>query len=106
MARDLVVNDHDLALGLVMGVIQFGLGFTLFTLGSRFVPAAELTLVALTEVVLAPVWVWLGVGERASAMTLIGGSIIIAAISALSVVGMHRHGRATNAVTIRTSSST
>ncbi|MEE9250481.1 MAG: EamA/RhaT family transporter, partial [Alphaproteobacteria bacterium] len=71
-----------------MGVIQFGLGFTLFTLGLALRPAAELTLPALTEVVLAPVWVWLGVGGRASAMTLIGGSIIIAAISALSVVGM------------------
>ena len=103
MAGDLVVNDHDLALGLVMGVIQFGLGFTLFTLGSRLVPAAELMLLALTEVVLAPVWVWLGMGERASAMTLLGGSIIIAAISAVSVVGMHRRGRATNAATVRTS---
>ena len=80
MAEGLVVTPHDLGLSLVMGVGQFALGFTLFTLGASHVPAAELMVVALSEVVLAPLWVWLGIGERPSALTLLGGAIIMAAI--------------------------
>lgn len=90
MAETLVVTTHDLLLALAMGVIQFGLGFTLFTFGSRHVPAAELMLVALTEVLLAPIWVWIGVGERASVATLIGGALLMAAIAGLALSGMRR----------------
>jgi len=90
MADGLAVTPHDLALCLVMGVVQFGLGFTLFTMGATHVPAAELMVVALSEVVLAPLWVWLGIGERPSALTLTGGAIIMAAIVGLAMCGMQK----------------
>ena len=101
IASDLIVSNHDLALSLVMGVVQFGVGFTLFTFGARYVPAAELMLLSLTEVVLAPIWVWLGVGERASVMTLFGGGIILVSITALSVFGILRNRKYINALKLK-----
>ena len=45
-------------------------------------------LVMLVEVVLAPLWVWLGVGETPSAGTLIGGAIVLAAVLAQTLSGL------------------
>ena len=73
-----------------MGTVQVGLGLTVFTIGARHVPAVELALVAMTELVLAPVWVWLGVGEVPSAFTLAGGAIIMTAISYQALSGVRR----------------
>ena len=55
-----------------------GLGFALLTLGARLLPAAQVGLIALLEVVLGPLWVWLALDERPG--TLVGGAIVIAAI--------------------------
>ena len=80
LSENFVYTPRDLALCVVMGVVQIGIGMTLFTLGSRHVPATELTLLALTEVVLAPLWVWLALDEVPTALTLAGGAIVLAAI--------------------------
>ena len=70
----------DLALALAMGVVQLGGGLVLYTRASRHLPAAELQLVATAELVMAPLWVWIGVREAPGAATLVGGSLIILAI--------------------------
>ncbi len=80
----------DLALAAAMGVVQVGVGMILFTKGSRHVPAAELTLLSLTEVVLAPIWVWLAMGEAPGVPTLVGGAIVFAAIIGRAISGMRR----------------
>ena len=61
-----------------MGAVTLSGGMVLYTLGSRVVPAAELALLSNIEVMLAPVWVWLVLGETASATTLLGGGILLA----------------------------
>ena len=71
---------RDLVLALAMGVVQLGGGLVLYTRASRYLPAAELQLVATAELVLAPLWVWIGVGEAPGAATLVGGSLVILAI--------------------------
>jgi drug/metabolite transporter (DMT)-like permease len=63
-----------------LGIGQIGLGFALLTVGARLIPAAQVGLITLLEVVLGPVWVWLALDERPSTLTLIGGTIVIAAI--------------------------
>ena len=45
-------------------------------LGSKVVPAAELALLSMTEVVLGPIWVWLFLGEKADFMTYWVGYIV------------------------------
>ena len=55
-------------------------GATLFLHGAKFVPAGVLVFLTLTEVVLAPVWVWAAFDEVPSAYTLAGGAIVLGAI--------------------------
>jgi len=58
-------------------------GLILFSMKSRFLPATDLTLLSLTEVLGGIFWVWLpwfGINEVPSVNTLIGGAIIIFAI--------------------------
>ena len=45
------------------------------------VAAARVPLLLMTEVVLAPLWVWIWPGETPSAATLVGGAVIIGAVS-------------------------
>ena len=89
-ARGFAVSAHDLALCLLLGAVQVGLGLILYTIGSRQVPAGELALLSMTEVVLGPIWVWLGVGEVPSLYTLVGGAIVLGAITAQGIVGVRR----------------
>jgi drug/metabolite transporter (DMT)-like permease len=63
-----------------LGIGQIGLGFALLTVGARLIPAAQVALITLLEVVLGPLWVWLALNERPSTLTLVGGAIVIVAI--------------------------
>jgi len=58
-------------------------GLILYSIGSKNLPAAELTLISLTEIIGGIFWVWLpifGINEVPSANTIIGGFIITFAI--------------------------
>ena len=74
------VSGWDLGMCSLLGVVQIGFGLIAFTAGSRYLPAAELALLSLTEVLLGPVWVWLGVGEVPSGAALLGGVFVLAAV--------------------------
>ena len=78
---DFALTSRDLIISLYLGVFQVGVGFTLVVLGSRYVPAAQVGLLALVEPVLAPIWAWMGVGEVPSLATIVGGTIIFLAIT-------------------------
>lgn len=84
------VSLHDTLLGLAMGVFQLGIALVLITRGSRSVPAAELSLLNMAEVVLAPLWVWLVLGETAGIYTLLGGAMVLGAIYLDAVTGLRR----------------
>jgi drug/metabolite transporter (DMT)-like permease len=63
-----------------LGIGQIGLGFALLTVGARLIPATQVGLITLLEVVLGPLWVWLALDERPTTATLAGGAIVIVAI--------------------------
>ena len=84
----LSLQDGGVAMG--MGVFQVGAGLILYTLGSRSLPAAELTLLSLAEVLLGPLWVWLFLNETASLNTLVGGAVLLIAIAGNAVSGKRR----------------
>ncbi|MDG1407648.1 MAG: DMT family transporter [Octadecabacter sp.] len=84
----LSLNDSGVAMG--MGVFQVGAGLILYTLGSRSLPAAELALLSLAEVLLGPLWVWLFLGETASFYTLVGGGVLLLAIAGNALSGKRR----------------
>ena len=84
------VPANDIAIALSMGVFEVGLGLAVYTIGSKVVPAAELTLLSMTEVLLGPIWVWLFIGETASFYTLVGGAVLMLAIAGNAVSGLRR----------------
>ena len=64
------------------------LGLILYSIGSKAIPAAELTLLSLTEIIGGIFWVWLplfGVNEVPSNNTIIGGFLIFLSISHYSL---------------------
>ena len=65
------------------------LGLILYSIGSKHIPAAELTLLSLTEVIGGIFWVWLpflGVNEIPSQSTVIGGFFIFLSIIYYSLI--------------------
>ena len=65
------------------------LGLILYSIGSKAIPAAELTLLSLTEVIGGIFWVWIpifGINEIPSNNTIIGGFLIFMAITYYSLV--------------------
>ena len=84
------VDRIDLFILATLGFFQLGLGLFLFVRGSRKLRAAELGLLTLLETVLAPLWVWIGIGEAPSTAALLGGSIVLAAVIGLSFGERHR----------------
>ncbi len=84
------VSTPDLALCLTYGAVAIAGSLVIYTIGSRSVSAAELMLLALTEVVLGPVWVWLAFAEVPSLATLLGGAILLLAIAGQALSGMRR----------------
>ena len=74
------IGGDDMAWLAALGIGQIGLGFALLTVGARLIPAAQVGLITLLEVVLGPLWVWLALDERPSALTLAGGAVVLVAI--------------------------
>jgi drug/metabolite transporter (DMT)-like permease len=74
------IDGGDIGWLASLGIGQIGLGFALLTVGARLIPAAQVGLITLLEVVLGPLWVWLALDERPSTLTLLGGAIVIVAI--------------------------
>ena len=65
------------------------LGLILYSIGSKHIPAAELTLLSLTEVIGGIFWVWipiLGINEIPSQSTIIGGFLIFLSIVYYSLI--------------------
>jgi drug/metabolite transporter (DMT)-like permease len=74
------IGAQDLALLVGLGVGQIGLGLIFLTIGARLIPAAEVALITLLEIVLGPIWVWIALSEQPAAATLVGGAIVLAAV--------------------------
>jgi drug/metabolite transporter (DMT)-like permease len=75
------VGGRDLGLLASLGVGQIGLGLVFLTIGARLIPAAEVAMITLLEIVLGPLWVWITLGEQPSATTLAGGAVVLGAVS-------------------------
>jgi len=80
-ARHIVpVGTNDLVILALFGVLQVGMGLTLFTLGSRYLPSGQASLIATLETPLMPFWVWLAFHELPSARAMIGGALVMGAV--------------------------
>ena len=69
-----------LALGL-LGVVQLGLAYLLYAKAIKHVTALEAVLIPVIEPILNPVWVMIAVGERPSPLALLGGALVLGAVT-------------------------
>jgi drug/metabolite transporter (DMT)-like permease len=74
------VGPLDVTLLATLGIAQIGLGFIFLTIGGRLIPAGEVALITLLEIVLGPLWVWFFLSERPHAATFVGGAIVLGAV--------------------------
>ena len=92
-ADNLIVSNHDLMIALAMGCVQFGIGFMCFTVAARYIMASEVALFSLTESILGPIWVWIGVGEQPSLLTFAGSAIVLVCVSSYCIVSIRQERR-------------
>lgn len=88
---DLILPLNDYAVCAAMGFGQLALGLVFYTIGSRTLTAAELTLLSLSEPLLSPLWVWIAIDEVPQALTLVGGAILMTAIVYQALAGARRN---------------
>ncbi len=83
---DVAVSTNDMAISLFWGVALIGVANWTFVVASRYLAAAEVTFFMLLEFAAGPLWVWLIIGETASTLTLVGGSLVFLAVAGRSWV--------------------
>ena len=81
LERPLSLSIDQLCIVAVMGAVQLGLPYFLFSKGLQTIPLQEAALIALVEPVLNPLWVALTVGEIPSFATFVGGAMILMALA-------------------------
>lgn len=81
LASSAVPSPQQLMLLFLFSLATQSLSYVLFLIGGRYIPAAEAGLVALLDVVLGPLWVWVAFAEQPSAAALVGGAMTISAVA-------------------------
>lgn len=74
-----------------LGIFQQALPYVLYARAIRRASALEAILIPVIEPILSPVWVALGVGELPGGWALLGGAIVVTAVTARAVIGRRRH---------------
>jgi DME family drug/metabolite transporter len=77
---DFTLNFTQGSILLYMGAIQIGTSYVIFNEGIKYVSATESMIIAMFEAIFNPIWVFIGIGERPSIFSIMGGVIIFGAI--------------------------
>ena len=85
------ISTPDLLLTLFMGAFTIGIGIALVTWGTGYVPAAEVSLLVLTESVLGPLWPWIFLGQAMTMTEIAGGITVLAAVAGLALATRDRN---------------
>jgi drug/metabolite transporter (DMT)-like permease len=66
---------------ITLGVVQLGVSYWLYARAIRHVTALEAVLIPVIEPILNPIWVLLTLGERPTLLALLGGVIVLVAVT-------------------------
>ena len=77
----------------LLGIVQQGLSYGLYSYAIRHVTALESALILTIEPILNPIWVALAIGEYPDAGALVGGALVVAAVTARAVASARRRMR-------------
>jgi drug/metabolite transporter (DMT)-like permease len=78
---------------LFLGIFQLGLPFVLMTIAIRYLTAVDAILIQTLEPVLNPIWVFLVIGEVPSQTALLGGGIVLVAVTVRSLLANRAYRR-------------
>jgi drug/metabolite transporter, DME family len=78
--RPLVPPPVDIAYAVLHGGVLIVVGTILFNIASRSVPAVAMTVLAQSETVFVPIWIFLAFDERPGPTALVGAAIILSAV--------------------------
>ena len=85
------LNTNDLAMVSFLGVFQIAVPYALFSYGIQRIKAVEASIISMFEPVLNPIWVFFGYGEIPKLNAIIGGIIIITAITVKTILSTMRY---------------
>jgi drug/metabolite transporter (DMT)-like permease len=88
LALPISASGRDVVLLAFLGIFQLGLPCMLLVIVSRSLLAPEIALIGLLEVVLGPLWAWLGAGEVPGRATLVGGAIVLTALAGAELAAL------------------
>jgi drug/metabolite transporter (DMT)-like permease len=80
LALPFQASAHDVGILAILGFFQLGFPCILMVRASSALSAPEISLLSLLEVLLAPIWAWLGAGEVPGSATIVGGSVVLMAL--------------------------
>ena len=86
LSMPFAATGKDVLLLALLGVFQLGIPCVMMVRASAHLSAPEVALLGLLEVLMGPLWSWLGAGEVPPGTTLLGGAIVLAALVANEVV--------------------
>lgn len=89
-ALPLQASMHDLGLLALLGTVQLALPCLLMVILSRALPAPEISLLALLEVIFGVAWAWLWAGEVPQDSVLSGGVLVLVALIANEMAALRR----------------
>jgi len=81
------VGASDMLLLAILGSFVMPVPLAIMTVAPKLIPAAEVSLIMLLETFLAPLWVWLAIGQRPAGETVLGGGILVATLILHSLAG-------------------
>ncbi|WP_082368405.1 DMT family transporter [Piscinibacter sakaiensis] len=76
-----------------LGILQLAVPCVIAVRLARALPAAEIALLALLEIVFGIAWAWLGAGERPEAAVLAGGGLVLLTLALNEAVGLRARAR-------------
>ena len=76
----------------LLGVAQLGASYWLYARAIRHVTALEAVLIPVLEPILNPVWVLIAVGERPAPLALLGGAVVLGAVTLRAVASIRGRG--------------
>ncbi|MFN0185939.1 MAG: DMT family transporter [Aquabacterium sp.] len=90
MSLPFAASAHDIQLLALLGVVQLCIPCLLAVHLAKWLPAPELALLGLLEVILGVLWTWIWAGETPAHHALTGGALVIAALVGNELLGLRR----------------
>jgi len=87
-AAPLSLTSTGVAYSLLLGLVVLPVSLALIAIGPRYLPAPEVNLVMLLEIVLGPYWVWLVLDEEPGIRAIVGGAIVLAVLALHSAAAL------------------